>query len=130
MMQKRSHVQDAQKSRRNLERENEGQRYRYLTDLPDFSNVMENSQSMRHLGSSEISLLDKIGQTERISDSTLFMENREKSFDGKIVEEVRFSFNNLDKKGQEQRAANQGSLTERYRQEYAKAAVEIANQDN
>ena len=129
-MQKRSHVQDAQKSRRNLERENEGQRYRYLTDLPDFSNVMENSQSMRHLGSSEISLLDKIGQTERISDSTLFMENREKSFDGKIVEEVRFSFNNLDKKGQEQRAANQGSLTERYRQEYAKAAVEIANQDN
>lgn len=73
MMQKRSYVQDAQKSRRNLERENEGQRYRYLTDLPDFSNVMENSQSMRHLGSSEISLLDKIGQTERISDSTLFV---------------------------------------------------------
>ena len=115
-MQKRSYLQEAQKSRRNAERENEGQRFKYLTDLPEFSNVVENSQSMRHLGSSEISLLDKIGETERISDSTLFVENREKSFDTKVVEEIRFSFNNLEKREQEQRGANQGSLTERYRQ--------------
>lgn len=125
-MQKRSYLQEAQKSRRNEERENEGQRFKYLTELPEFSNVMENSQSMRHLGSSEISLLDKIGQNERISDSQLFVENREKSFDTKAVEEIRFSFNNLDKKEQ---VTKHGSLTERYRQEYVNATTDIDNKN-
>lgn len=128
-MQKRSYLQEAQRSSRNKERENEGQRFKYLTGLPEFSNVVENSQSMRHLGSSEISLLQEIGQNERISDSTLFDENREKSFDTKVVEEIRFSFNNLEKKEQEQKGANHGSLTERYRQEYVKATADIANQN-
>lgn len=78
-------------------------RFRYLIDIPECSAVVQNPQCHRNLQTSQASLFEKIVvDNEKNYSSSLFDENKEKMFDTKLVEEMRFSFSNHFKKDPEE----------------------------
>jgi hypothetical protein len=102
-----------------------------LVDLPEYSAVVENPQSLRNLGASEASLLDKIGlENDRICNSSLFDENRDKIFDTRVVDDLKFSFSHHEGKDPIQKQPVYSDLAAKYHHEYARVTANLNTQNS
>jgi hypothetical protein len=74
------------------------------------------------MGASEVSLLDKMAvENDKMCNSSLFEDHKEKAFDTKMVEDMKFSFSNNDPIDIDHKSSHCSEMLAKFQQEQSKS---------